>query len=464
METIVQHFATELGKAAGKILSEGNFEGIDQLSQDLFAVSKEQICILISDLIELLNEEFRNDKRFRKELGLSLKERNRERSIDLVTGTVHFKRDYYVQKETGEYAYPLDVMIGIAPYSRISEHLCALLVNYAADISYEKSAVAVTEGKISKQTVKNKLMSVGKLEKEAPKEKRIVKELQVLADEDHAHLQSGKSKIVPLITICEGVEEVREGRNELINAVHFKGDINDIESTWEKIAGYIYQSYDEDELKCINLHGDGAAWIKMGIEELPNCRHIMDAFHFEKYLKSATAPFPGKNYRYRIRQTIFSKDIDAAFNIVSDMQRSSEDKKQKKRVIGFRTYLKNNWNSIVLRYTEDDVMGSCTEALISHVYSKRLSRNPMGWSEEGVQKMAELRVYKCNGCEVVREDFRRSEEEKNRSVLSEYARERFKEVSKPVDWSIFEKESYIMSTNSPMQILIRSYGKQRSIA
>ncbi len=465
MEIIVQHFATELGKAAEKILSEVGLSDIDQLSLDLLKVSKEQICVLISKMIELLNEEFREDKMLRKELGLTLKEKNRVRTIDLPTGTLNFKRDYYMLKESKEYVYPVDSMVGITPYGRMSEHLCALLVNHVAELSYEKSTVIVTEGKVSKQTVKNKLMCVGKLEKEAPEERRIVKELQVLADEDHTHLQNGKNHQVPLITICEGIEEVCNGRNELVNAVHFEGDIRNIEATWEKVAGYIYQAYDEDELQRVNLHGDGAAWIKMGVEELPKCRHIMDEFHFEKYLKAATAPFPGKNYRYRIRQAIFSKDIKEALSIVLEMQRASIDNKQKKRVISFKTYLRNNWDSIVLRYTEKDVMGSCTEALISHVYSKRLSRNPMGWSEEGVQKMAELRVYKCNGCEVERKDFRRSKEEKNRSVLLEYSRKRFAQINeKPIDWSIFEKESHIASTNSPMQILIRSYGRLRSIA
>lgn len=465
MEAIVQHFATELYRIALKKISEGGLLDIDQLSSDLLTSSKEQICVLISGLLEQLNQELRTNKILRKKAGLVLKEKDRERSIMLMTGTVNFKRDYYIDKSSKEYAYPLDEMVGITPYGRISEQLCALLVNQAAETGYEKSAAIVIDGNVSKQTVKNKLMSVGRLEKSAPKERLVVKELQVLADEDHVHLQNGKNHMVPLITICEGIKEVCSGRNELLNAVHFEGDIKDIRATWEKVAGYIYQSYDEDELSRINLHGDGAAWIKMGIEELPNCRHIMDAFHFEKYLKSVTAPFSGKNYRHRIRQAIYSKDKIRALEVISEMQNASLGDKQKKRVRRFRAYLKNNWDSIVLRYTEEDVMGSCTEALISHVYSKRLSRNPMGWSEEGVQKMAELRVYKCNGCEVVREDFRRSEEEKNRSIHSEYARVRFEEISnESIDWSIFEKEFYIISTNSPMQVLIRSYGRQWNTA
>lgn len=464
MTVIVQQFIKEMGKSVEKLLSEAVLCDIDQLSLDLLEVSKEQICILLSEFLNLLNKKFREDKSFRKEAGLVLKEKDRERSIMLSTGIVRFTRDYYMQKATGEYAYPIDILAGIAPYSRISEHLCAALLNRASEHSYEKSAGIVTGGEVSKQTVKNKLMSVGRLEKRAPEAKRKVKELQVLADEDHVHLQNGKNQMVPLITICEGIEKVREGRNELKNPVHFKGDIKDIESTWEKVAGYIYESYEEDELERINLHGDGAPWIKKGVEELPNCRHIMDAFHFEKYLKSATAGFPGKNYRYYIRESILSKDMYRALAIVSEMQKSCVDKKQEKRIKRFRTYLKNNWSSIVLRYTEEDIMGSCTEALISHVYSARLSRHPMGWSEEGLDRIAELRVYVMNGCKVTREDFRRSKEEKQGSILLEYSRKRFEEIRESIDWSVFERELYIPATHTATQILIRSIGKMRDIA
>lgn len=463
METIIQHFSEELSKSAIKILSKGGLSDIDQFSLDLLSACKESICALISELLHHLNTELRKDKMFRKNEGLVLKEKDRERSIELSTGTLHFKRDYYVHKESGKYTYPLDDMVGITSYSRISDHVSALLVNQASESSYEKSAAIVTGGNISKQTVKNKLKIVGKLEKKAPEEKLIANELQVLADEDHANLQNGKNHMVPLITICEGVE-VQNGRNALINPVHFKGDIKDIERTWENVAGYIHRAYDEDKLKCINLHGDGASWIKKGEDALPNCRYIMDGFHFEKHLKSVTSLFPGKNYRHRIRETIFSKALDKALEIVSDMQSVAIDNKQKKKVKRFKTYLKNNWNGIVLRYTED-VMGSCTEGLVSHVYSERLSRNPMGWSEEGLNRMAELRVYTKNGCEVVREDFRHSDENKERSVLAEYARELWEEaLKKPIDWSIFENGHYIPATNSPTQILIRSYGKMRSIA
>lgn len=140
-----------------------------------------------------------------------------------------------------------------------------------------------------------------------------------------------------------------------------------------------------------------------------------------------------------------------------------EGVKQEKRVWDFLRYVVNNWDGIVRRYIED-VVGSCTEGLVSHVYSERLSRNPMGWSEAGLERMAELRVYTRNSCKVSGEAFKRTEDEKNRSILKEYGIERMRNAIHGCnDWSLFEKEPYRPAVNTATQILIRSYGRQRSL-
>jgi|LFRM01.1.fsa_nt_gb hypothetical protein len=89
----------------------------------------------------------------------------------------------------------------------------------------------------------------------------------------------------------------------------------------------------------------------------------------------------------------------------------------------------------------------------------------MGWSEEGLNKMAELRVYIWNGCVATAEDFKRAKQEKERSILKGYAQERMRHVmGNCLDWSIFEKEQYNIHTNSPTQILIRSLSQTSSLA
>jgi hypothetical protein len=61
-------------------------------------------------------------------------------------------------------------------------------------------------------------------------------------------------------------------------------------------------------------------------------------------------------------------------------------------------------------------------------------------------------------------DFRRPEDEKNRSILKEYGEKRLQNAIHGCwDWSIFEKEQYNPAVNTATQILIRSYGRQRGL-
>ena len=463
METIVQQIIAKLGRNICSRIEKEGLSDIDQFASDALSLCKESVRELISGIVKQLNEELRADKAFRKEQGLVLKEKDRERSLLTEVGRIDIARDYYQEKTTGDYVYPLDFIIGMPAYERVSANVNAGLVSQAAEVSYEKSTEIVAGGEVSRQTVKNKLRAVGNLEKPAPAEKRAAAELHIFADEDHVHLQDGKNRMVPLITLSEGIREVHKGRNVLVNPVHFTSTMKETKEAWETVGGYISQAYEENQIKKVYLHGDGAAWIKQGIEELGRCSYVMDGFHFEKHLKRAAAAFPKQNYGYRIHQAIEEKSLEKATNLIREMLSLSEGAKQEKRVREFLRYVLNNWDGIVRRYTED-VVGSCTEGLVSHVYSERLSRNPMGWSEAGLNRMAELRVYTRNGCRVSGEAFKRSEDEKNRSILKEYGRERlWNAIRGCSDWSVFEKEQYNPAINTATQILIRSYGRQRSL-
>ena len=66
---------------------------------------------------------------------------------------------------------------------------------------------------------------------------------------------------------------------------------------------------------------------------------------------------------------------------------------------------RKNWDSIVERLNGGH-FGSCTEPLISHILSERLSRNPLAWSREGLGKMAMLRIFTENGGKAAAEHIR----------------------------------------------------------
>ena len=67
---------------------------------------------------------------------------------------------------------------------------------------------------------------------------------------------------------------------------------------------------------------------------------------------------------------------------------------------------RKNWDSIVERLNGGH-FGSCTEPLISHILSERLSRNPLAWSRGGgLGKPAMLRIFTENGGKAAAEHIR----------------------------------------------------------
>ncbi len=223
-------------------------------------------------------------------------------------GEVTYERTYFQSKETGEYEYLADKAVGITPKMRKSDDVVIKAIKQVIDVSYRISGehATNTEDIVSKQAI---MKEVHKLEiptiipkVEKKKQQRV---LCINADEDHVSLQFHKKKrdieknsqgmkyntIMPqLIYIFEDIE--KEGpnrkRKKLINKHCFGGVYADNAALWEEVRTYIDAIYEYEALKKIYIMGDGAAWIKTGVELGEKCTLVLDAFHLKQYITRAT--------------------------------------------------------------------------------------------------------------------------------------------------------------------------------
>ena len=93
--------------------------------------------------------------------------------------------------------------------------------------------------------------------------------------------------------------------------------------------------------------------------------------------------------------------------------------------------------------------------------SERFSRNPIGWSEEGLGKLSKLRVYMKNGGRITADEFKPGSDDKE--SYSDYARRVLDEaVAERMDWSIFDKEPPILNGASATQSLIQGMGSLKN--
>ncbi len=414
---------------------------------------------IIKMFMEGLDLLIREDKK-RKELYTN--EKRDKKSIMTLLGTIEYKRTYYKLKKNPKrfkpqddtlisaylptYTYLLDDILDIRRHERIDENVKLKLVENAIDMSYEKSAkITLPHESITRQTVLNTLREIGEVDtslrekleerleiktgkteklrerensnksknENKDKDKKSVKFLYIEADEDHVSLQSGKREMTKLVYIHEGKDEKESTPDRIkLKNVHYRTYIEESpDDIWEDVLNYIYENYEYEDIEKIYIAGDGAKWIRAGLEWIPKSRFVLDRYHLNKYITKIGTRYPKFKEKLidlvspYISEPTHISSITNLFKILSEKITEDEKmgridktsaKNQKRIVKSVQRYITNNWDGIKIYQEDPYTIGPSAEGHIGHVLSDRLSRRPLGWSKEGLKIMAKLRVFKKN--------------------------------------------------------------------
>lgn len=458
MKTIITQITAKVVEEILKIIEENGISDIGNTAESLLSVLKGGALELLSAVIEETDSAVLNAKKERKLDGITVKQRKVPRTVVTSLGELNYKRTYFKLAD-GSMAYLTDQLIGIEPFERVTKELCAELVQNTASMSMQKAAM-VTGAPVSRQTVNNKVLSMKEVVTEVSRVENTPSELHIFADEDHVHLRPRRSAIVPLVTVTEGIDVSNPKRHKTISPVHFQGYGMDNHTFVDNVVAAIYEKYDMEKVERVYIHADGGSWMKTFGTLMPNAVFVMDGFHLEKYLKklfrlNGAAPYSGI-----VRKAIREDNFEAFAGYISSIS-EKQDEKGQENLYELVNYFQNNWDCIVERMNGTHC-GSCTEPLISHTLSERLSRNPLAWSKEGLSKMAMLRIFEENGGKVTAEHIRISRNKSDRKkdfnalkngleIYNKYAEKQVKSVfGGKHDWSIFEGD------NTPAAF---SYGK-----
>lgn len=372
--------------------------------------------MIIKETLELMNQKL-CDSPIRKRNW----EINKHVDKQLITslGTVTFRKTLFRNKKTRKSEYLLDKIMNRSEHERITEDAMAKMYEEAVQTSYRRGGEETSiETSVSKETVKNKLHTLQFPKPEAPKEKKVVEYLYIDADEDHASLQFKENKgdlvisgngrknnclITKLVYVYEGVipEAPKSKRNKLVNPYYFcrvcSGKAND--EFWDEIYQYLDSHYDLAQVKRIYLNSDGGAWILSGKRRIAGVVHVLDEFHLQKYITKMTSHMKDSiddakdELMYAIR-----RQGKEDFKRIVERLKDVSDETGQMRIEESANYILANWTASRTRLLHrDGVMGSSTEGHVSHVLASRMSSRPMGWSELGAAKMAELIAYSWNG-------------------------------------------------------------------
>lgn len=356
-------------------------------------------------------------------------QRNDKRTVISSVGDITFDCTYFKRlSKDGGYSYLLEKMIGLERNERFTEEAEVLLLTEALKTSYKEAArVIPSKQQISKTTVMNKVHS---LADEIPyKETQEIKKVEYLfieADEDHIAEQHGnssvenKSMISKLAYVYECKQDAKgcTGKKELVNSFYFSGLYQGKEGNerfWQNIQNYIVANYDNEYLKKVFISGDGASWIKSGVDYIGKAVFCADKFHLMKYINLAAAQVLDEKdlAKSELWHLLYSRKSKAKERFDEYTKQMMIAAKNPEKIENLRKYVLGNWRAIRRTLTNKLVEGCSAESHVSHVLSDRMSSRPMGWSQTGADRMSKLRCYERNyGRESIIELVRYSREQK----------------------------------------------------
>lgn len=288
-----------------------------------------------------------------------------------------------------KYFFAVDELLNIEKRSRIEGGLKSKLISDATITSYGKAS-KLSGHLVSRQTVYNLCKKVDERDIAARYNGyKKINEIYIEADEDHIHLKGGKSAEVKLIYVYEGRKEVCNGRMELINPKYFAAVSGGAE-IWNTVSDYVYFQYNVPR-GAIKISGDGASWIKGGLDVFPGAQYTLDKFHVYKSVMDASGG--NANFRKQVINGIKRDDKNGVLKLYTAKWMKESGVTQRRRMAESLAYLDNNFDDINLLSD----YGCSAEGHVSHVLSARMSARPMAWSEVGADKMAKLRAFYFNG-------------------------------------------------------------------
>ena len=362
---------------------------LSEIEREMTQIVKRCASALTSQYLEEVDARLLADKAGRRRAGYSVERRFDERRLLTTFGEVGYARTYYSCRNGG-YAYLVDDAVGLGSYARVSDGVSVSLAGAACRMSYPKSSAYVVNGAVSRQTVMHKVRECSAARPPEPLHKRRVRALHIDADEAHITLYGGKRSIVPLISVYEGIERrgKRHSCKEIFHISEYGKTPNEL---WEQVLSEIEKRYDLDGV-AVYLHGDGADWVKNGLEWLPNTKFVLDKYHKNKEITAMTAglePLTRKAYQVQIRYALEQNDRRFLFELAESL--SAEQPQREEIIRQAAGYLNRQIEGVAICAADPEANnGGCTEPHVSHVLSSRLSSRPMAWSKKTLSKLAPM--------------------------------------------------------------------------
>jgi len=377
----------------------GNFEELEERVQRLVQQTTAALIKMTIEEIDHRLAEEREKSRF-DNLG------KRERTIVTSAGEISFERRYYRDKTTEKNIFLLDETLGLAPGKRVSPRLNKMMLEMGVEMPFRKASTLIEHlvPGISAMSIWHEVQRSGtKARQEAqeitrevfedgviPEGKIEAKQLNIEADGVMIRQQRNKKRYaeVKLFVGYDG----KEGKPKRLTNRRSVAGVGDSEAMWEETSAKFGHEWKLTEKSEVKIGGDGAEWIKEGLEIFPQASYHLDSFHLRKRLTESLS-FSSKHYQ-TVCEQIASLNRDGLEKSLAEAMKAATDKAKRKRVGELYSYLMNNWEGIS-NVPKEERMGTI-EGQVRHTIARRMKRIGARWTPAGTDHMARLLAARAN--------------------------------------------------------------------
>jgi hypothetical protein len=425
-----------MGKVIVTLNGEGRMEEARQWESKVF----QQVCIAgqreASEYLALLDESlFLQRPTGWRVVGF------RERTLVTRFGEVDIRRRLY-QDRPGEYHFLLDEYLGLNANQAATPEMQAMCTILCGEMSFRKAADFLGQwmtGPLSHSTCWQLLQRTGEAAAEARME-----EVEAVFSRGEPIAQAGERCIERLYMEADGVyvRLQRQPRThlELCSAIAYEGwerlsgtreayrlrekrvycHVGDRISFWEGVSLAWAHKWDLRQVREVIIGGDGAAWIRSGVETFCGAIWQLDGFHLARACRQAFGSLTGREL-YQALRTGAAAKMQASLSQTplregKQAQRASrwvEKVAQKKWGLDWRVRQGS---------TLEDARGlGCMEGNQAQLLAARMKSKGRSWSPKGAYHMAKVQELLTNG-EVQPWCYRQMHFEKTRARYTHHPR------------------------------------------
>lgn len=331
---------------------------------------------------------------------------SRKKTLITKFGSIRLDRKYYRNEKTKTYHFLLDEKLEIKKHIGTSSKIIGIATMMATimsfrDVVFSLNKLLPASSKISHQTVHNMLQKEGEKYDVAQKTQtkalfengllpnettqKEVDKIFLEADGTWIHLQREKKKDaeVKLGIAYEKLKQIGKDKFATVNKTIIAG-LYTSDEFWQNFSTKLNYKYKVNKIKDFFLGGDGASWIKSGVDFLRKPKFYLDKFHIVKAIQRAFS-FDGKKVGKAL-EAIEMNNLDEV-NLQLNKEKETNPKKAEliERTIKYLTNNKDNLNK------GKDVLGLGTiEGNIDKILANRLKKKGMSWRLSGAHNMAKM--------------------------------------------------------------------------